>query len=284
MNAPREFHYRLPHRAGGWRPGAHASSSLGTGQEFISHTSLYNRPDVRRLDLRASLRDLRGDWLVRTYRQRVSIPIHVIADVSASMSFGSRQSKLQIAAEFVEALSSSAFRVGDSLGLLAFDAHERRDLYVPPTLSRGIGAVIGSKLVNATGVAGTVSGLEEVALELAGSQSMIFLVSDFHWPLDRLATVLDAFAHSFVVPIVIWDPVEIQPPAKNGLMTLRDMESGAERTQWVRPKWRARWREAVENRRRELETALSSHAIRPFYVSGAWDSEAMSRYFLEPSI
>ena len=78
MGAPQEFHYRLAHRSSGWRPGAHPGTRLGAGQEFVSHMSLYARPDPRRLDLRASLRDLSGNWLVRVHRQRASVPVHAI--------------------------------------------------------------------------------------------------------------------------------------------------------------------------------------------------------------
>ena len=80
--------------------------------------SLYDRPDPRRLDLRASLRDIRGDWLVRVNRQRAAVPVQVIVDVSASMGFGSPRPKLQVVADFVEALGQSAFRVGDALGMV----------------------------------------------------------------------------------------------------------------------------------------------------------------------
>src|SRR5690606_14686846 len=107
-----EFHYRLPRRFSGQRPGSHPGSSLGAGQEFVSHANLHDRPDPRRLDLRASLRDLRGNWLVRVYRQRVSTPVYAVVDVSASMNFGSPRTKLQVAADFIEALGQSAFRAG----------------------------------------------------------------------------------------------------------------------------------------------------------------------------
>src|SRR5215467_4482774 len=111
-----EFHYRLPRRLGAWRPGSHPASSLGAGQEFVSHMSLYDRPDPRRLDLRASLRDIRGDWLIRVNRQRAAVPVYVIVDVSASMAVGSHVPKLHVVADFVEALGQSAFRVGDAVG------------------------------------------------------------------------------------------------------------------------------------------------------------------------
>ncbi len=131
MITPGEFHYRIPRRLGAWRPGSHPATSLGAGQEFVSHMSLYHRPDPRRLDLRASLRDIRGDWLIRVNRQRAAVAVHVIVDVSASMAFGSRRPKLHVVADFVEALGRSAFRVGDALGMAAFDEVERMDYSCP---------------------------------------------------------------------------------------------------------------------------------------------------------
>lgn len=281
MTTSREFHYRLPGRSGGWRPGSHPGSNLGAGQEFVSHVSLYDRPDPRRLDLRASLREVRRDWLVRVNRQRVSVPVHLVADVSASMSFGAPRSKLQVVADFATALGHSAFRVGDPLGMLAFDAHERRDLFVPALLSRGVGEVMTSMLTQCAGTAGSGEGLEEAALHLAGRHGLIFIASDFHWPLDRLDGVLDLLAHSYIVPLVTWDPAETRPPARDGLTPLRDVESGHRSTIWLRPSMRARWRDAVEQRRAELNALFTARGIRPFYVSGEFDSEALSHYFFE---
>jgi uncharacterized protein (DUF58 family) len=281
MSTSREFHYRLPRRSGGWRPGSHPGSSLGAGYEFVSHLSLYDRPDPRRLDLRASLREVRGDWLVRVNRQRVSVPVYVIADVSASMNFGFPKSKLQIVADFVTALGDSAFRVGDPLGMLAFDTHERSDLFVPALLSRGVSAVMASMLTSCAGTAGNSDGLAEAALHLSGRHGLIFIASDFHWPLDRLGDTLDLLAHSYVVPLVVWDPAETQPPNRDGLMPLRDVESGSRSTVWLRPRMRTRWQDAVNRRREELNTLFAARGIRPFYISGEFDGEALSDYFFE---
>jgi uncharacterized protein (DUF58 family) len=281
MIAPGEFHYRLPRRLGTWRPGSHPATSLGTGQEFVSHASLYDRPDPRRLDLRASLRDIRGDWLVRVNRQRAAVPVHVIVDVSASMAFGSRRPKLQAVADFVEALGLSAFRVGDALGMVAFDERERMDLFVPALLSRGSGVLMASLLRNCAAGGSGAGGLEQAALHYTGRAGLIFLVSDFHWPLDQLERTLDLLASAYVVPMVVWDPAEMQPPAQNGLLSVWDVESRSQRTLWMRPSLRARWVEAVTQRRAELTERLARRNIRPFHMSGDFDGEAMSRYFLE---
>jgi hypothetical protein len=281
MSSPAEFHYRLPRRLRAWRPGAHPASTLGAGQEFVAHASLYDRPDPRRLDLRASLRDLGGDWLVRVNRQRAAVPVHAIVDVSASMRFGTPASKLRIVTDFVGALAQSAFRLGDSVGMSAFDAHERMDLFVPGAVSRGMGARMTSLLRDCEVRGRDSSGLGETAARLAGRAGLIFLVSDFHWPLARLEPVLDLLANAYVIPMVVWDIAEVEPPTHSGLLAVWDVESQSQRTLWVRPKLRDRWREAVVQRRAQLDECFARRNVRPFYVTGRFDSEAMSRYFFE---
>jgi uncharacterized protein (DUF58 family) len=279
-----EFHYRLPTRAGGQRPGAHPGIGLGSGGEFIAHTSLFRRPDPRRLDLRASLRRVGGlddDWLVRVHRQRASVPVHLVVDVSASMHFGAPRRKLDHVADFARCLGRSANRLGDGVGLTAFDAHARADLRRAPSRSRGSGELIAQTLRGCSGGAGSVQGLVEATEHLAGRDALVFIASDFHWPLAGLDAVLARLGHAFVVPMVVWDPHEIEPPPANGIAAARDAESGGERTLWMRPALRARWRQAVEDRRAELRRLFASRALRGFMLEGGFDSEAMSRYFIE---
>jgi hypothetical protein len=289
MDTQQEFHYRLPGRIAGQRPGSHPGLTVGAGQEFVTHMSLYDRPDPRRLDLRASLRTLREDWLVRVSRQRAGIAVRAIVDVSASMSFGGRRPKLHVVADFIESLGLSAFRVGDAVGMTAFDELERPDLFIPARLSRGIGSIMAAALRacarqplhHRPGDRSDVDGLEEAAAPLAGQQGLVFLVSDFHWQLQRLNRALDLLAHASVVPLVVWDPAETQPPERNALATLRDSESGARLTLWVRPRLREEWRRAVTQRRSEIDSCFAARGLRPFYIDGRFDADALSRYFLE---
>ncbi|WP_013590458.1 VWA domain-containing protein [Paraburkholderia phenoliruptrix] len=287
MSAIAEFHYRLPMRASGVRPGSHRGASFGSGQEFALHGRLFDYPDPRRLDLRASVRAARSEWLVRVHLQRAAVPVQVLVDVSASMRFGTHRTKLAVAADFVEALGYSAFRVGDPLGMLAFDQRARDDLFVPPRSGRGIGNLLATMLRNCESERAvrhentTTHALQSVAAALAGRQSLIFLVSDFHWPLEALPAVLDLLVHSYVVPIVVWDAAEIAPPAGGPLLAVSDAESGARRTLWLSAGVRERWREGVARRRAELSQSFGKRAIQPFFVENAFDPDAMSRYFLE---
>ncbi|HSW25524.1 MAG TPA: MxaS protein, partial [Burkholderiaceae bacterium] len=75
MRAIPELHYRVAGAVRGRWPGAHRSRRGHGGSEFRAHAPLIDVPDVRRLDLHASLRDPLGQWLVRVNSERMAIPV-----------------------------------------------------------------------------------------------------------------------------------------------------------------------------------------------------------------
>lgn len=279
-----EFHYRMPRKVAGARVGSHPGLANGSGGAFVAHTSLFRQPDPRRIDIRASLRRqvaLDDDWLVRVHRQRSGISLHLVADVSASMRFGMPLTKLDRVAQFAECLGRSVHRLGDRLGLVAWDTRERGDLHLPPQRSRATGAAIAAALRGSGGGAGSIAGLIEATERLAGRDGIVFLASDFHGPLDGLEVVLDRLGHAFVVPMVVWDRAETEPPRGNGIVPAHDAETRARRTLWLRPTLRQRWSDGVAQRRAALERVFASRGLRPFWMEGPFEADAMSRHFLE---
>jgi len=281
----KEFHYRLPVRVSGIRPGSHRGASVGMGQEFVSHTRLFDYPDPRRIDIRASIRGGYGEWLVRLHRQRVALPVYALVDVSASMGFGGASSKLETAAEFAEALGYSAFRHGDQVGMLAFDTVEREDLFMPARHTRGAGTLMSAALRAAKpGIkhgASPAAGLESAFARVAGRTCLVFLVSDFHWPLAPLLELLRGMPRVWLVPIVVWSSAELEPPSAGGWLTMQDMESGEPRSMWITDALRARWRESVAARRQHIVSSFAHSAVRPLFVTDRFDADALTRYFVE---
>jgi uncharacterized protein (DUF58 family) len=282
-----EFHYRLREPISGSRPGSHPGSALGSGQDFAAHARLFDNPDPRRIDMHASLRNVRRDWLVKLYLQRSAIPVYAVVDVSESMCFGAPQSKRDIAADFVESLGYSTFRAGDPVALLAFDVEDREDLYVPARHSRGVGTLMADYLRGCTPTRAQPArpdggrALSNTVLRLTGKTALVFLVSDFHWSLEALPGALDVLNEASVIPVVLWDPAEVDPPRGTGYLKVQDVESGARRSLWVGETLRERWRSAVAARRAALEAVFAARGIRPFYLQGEFDPEDLSRYFYE---
>lgn len=277
------FHYKIGGRAGGQRPGAHAGRSGGSGNEFLAHARLFDHPDPRRLDLRASLRAGGDEWLVRTHRQRAAIALHAVVDLSASMACGTPR-KLDIAAAFVEAMGKSAFQTGDSAGLCAFDGAARNDLYRPAHHGRQVGPLLADLVRHAQPAMTPGCGIAAALQPLAGQQALIFLLSDFHWPLTQTAAALDLLSHAWVVPVVLWDAGEVAPPAANAFMRLRDAESGELRAIWLTPRLRRQWQESVARRRAALDALFATRNLRPLYLSGGFDAALVSHYFMEGDI
>lgn len=275
------FVYRVPEHSGGHRPGAHQASTNGAGNAFHSHARLFDHPDPRRLDVRASLRAGRGEWLVRAYRQRATITVRLVVDVSASMHMGAPLRKLDLAARFAESAALSAFGVGDPVGLLAFDAAHREDLYLPAIRNRGAGQAMRTSLAACRPARSGACGLVETVHQLAGRRELVFLVSDFHWPLAATAEALNVLSHAWVVPLVVWDQTEMAPPPVDGFIALCDAETGSAAPVWVNARLRQRWAAQIASRRHALDQLFGSCSLPPLYLHGRYDAQALSRYFLE---
>lgn len=276
----RELHYRIAGAATGLFPGHHRSRSGDTGFEFRGHASLQDAPDVRRLDLHASLRDPFGGWIVRLHSERKSIPVALVADLSASMGFEGAPRKLDVLADFTESLAWSAWRTGDSFGFVGCDERVRTDLSQPQTRTRGAGVALARRLRALQPQGRSAASLRDAHRHLPRQRTLVFLVSDFHLPLAELDAVFDSLAAHDVVPVVLWQPVEFALGATRGLAQVREPESGAVRWLWWRPALRERWRAAHDERRDALLRTFRSRRLAPLFIEGAFDADAVTRHFL----
>ena len=274
-----EFHYKIGWRARGQRQGFHASASQGSGMEFVGHAPLAGYGDPRRIDIRASLANPTGEWLVRLHRTRAALPVCVVLDLSASMGFAGVRRKLDVVRQFVASAGFSARRTGDAFGLIAADDSIREQVWLPLTHARSAAQTALARLEGVATSHGS-AGLLEALHWLPRNRALVFLVSDFHFPLDMLAQLLDGLAHHDVVPVVVWDEAEARRLPGFGLVELADPETGQRRTVLMRASLRRRWIEAVAQRRGALRDCFIAHRTRPFFVDGDFDADSLTRYFL----
>ena len=274
-----EIGYRLDRRVRGIHPGMHRGTESGGGLEPLLHGALLDGRDPRRLDLLASLRDPLRRLLVRRYRQRASIRVHVIADLSASLGFRGRGDRIGMLAELVSALGYSAGRAGDAFAFVGCDEHVREDLVLPPTRVSGAYLELAVRLRTLRPRGRGSEGLLEALPMIGSRRSLVFLVSDFHFPLALLDPLLAGLARHQVVPVVLADSAELEPAPAFGLVRVADAETGEARTLLMRPALRRRLRTQAEGRRQALAECFATHGIRPLVLTDRFEAERVNDYF-----
>ena len=276
-----EFHYRLPWRTRGSHPGHHGSTQQGGGVEFRGHASLVSAPDPRRIDLRASLRNPFEEVMVRVFTQSSAVPVYAVADLSASMGFKGRCRKLDVLADFVASLGYSAYRTGDPFSFLGCDDTIRHDFYVPLTRAKGAGPELASRLRGLHVTGSSSRALLEAYELMCHQRAIVFLISDFHVPLNLLERVLDSLSQHFVVPVILIDSAELEAPPRFGIVRVTDRETHQQRTLLMRPSFAARLTRQFVTRLGELRKLCLKHGRPPIVIRDKFSPEAVTRYFFE---
>jgi len=280
MEHSSEFQYRPPWPATSYHPGSHHGIQRGGGYELHGIVPLHVAGDPRRFDLRASLRDPYGQLLVRVFKQRSVIPVFLLADVSASMSFVGQTRKFDLLIEFASSLACSAFRVGDPFAFTACDTVVRHELSLPLTRARGVAAVLSERLRRWTPSGADATGLLAGAEQVAGTRALVFVVSDYHLPIDLLRRILDRLCPHAVVPVVLGDSGEGRVPGV-GITHLYDPETKARRTILLRRSWARRFENKLLEHSERLIRCFADYDLRPLYVIDKFEADAVSRYFYE---
>jgi uncharacterized protein (DUF58 family) len=273
-----EFLYRIPGRPGGIRPGAHPSRMDGGAGAFLGLQPLLVRPNPRRLDLRRSLTDPFGQWLVRNMSERVSVPLYVIADVSASMA---TDDKREAVTYLVESAALSAWRAGDPFGFIAADQRVRDELFHATMHSRGMGARVSERLGAFPYEGSGADGLLDAFQRLGRRRALVLIASDFHFDLGLARQLLRSLAGHYVVPLVVWGEAESSANVPDrGFIDVGDSESAAHRFLWLRPRVVERIRVALRNRRAALRELFAQHGMQPVFIDGGFDPDRLTRHFL----
>ena len=273
--------YRVHWRTGGIRPGAFRGMHSGPGERFRTSVPLHTRADPRRLDVRATLRDpLNGIW-VRDFEQQSALNVIVLADVSASMGYVGRRDKMEQVRRIAVSLARTAWRNADAFGFFAAGDTMPMNLSLPTRLNRGAADWLDRRLRDHVANGTAARGLLQAAAQLPHRRSLVFLVSDFHWPEPEIKDVLRALTHHAIVPIVLWDPGETDETPRRGIAVLRDLETGARRFVWLRRGLLLALGERRREREKRLRRLCAMFGCTPFFVRDKFEPVELTRYFLE---
>ncbi|MFN3919959.1 MAG: DUF58 domain-containing protein [Methylohalobius sp.] len=270
-----QFDYRIFWRARSVHLGYHRSQTAGGGHEFRGHTTLVDYPDPRRLDIHATLHDPFGQYKVKQFTQTSAVPVFAIADLSASMAIGH---KPQLLSRLAAAVAYSAYRTGDPFGF--FGISDQIVLQYPLRLSKCLALELKHRLGQVSFQGGS-RGLHRLAPHLGTRRALVFLLSDFHFPLTEAQLILAQLQLHDLVPVVLWIRHEWHPPKRWGWARLHDPETGHHRPLWLQPRSEARLSAAFRKRREQLTDLCRRYGRPPFFVEDEFHPDRLTRYFLE---
>lgn len=283
---PQDFTYRFPDKVFGHVPGAHAGTALGSGDRFAGFADLFDYPDPRRLDIRASLRHQAADvtqqqnqrWLVKRYQQRASITLWLLADISRSMSVASVNHER--IAKLAHMIAHSAIGLGDRFAMAGFDSQWRQDVTIMPTTQRSMPAYAVEQLMNAAPPSEPgAEGLVHTADLINNKRAMVFLASDFCFDLSLVEKSLRKLSQYTVIPIV-WRHDDVDHfPSHAGWAETRDAETGQRHSVWMRSGIKKRWQQQMDDHFAKLSECFLRYRIRPLFVEGDITPQQLTEYF-----
>lgn len=293
MRRVREIQVRTGRHVADVLAGEYVSVFKGSGIEFDEVRPYIPGDDVRSIDWNVTAR--MGEPFVKRYVEERQLTLMLMADVSASLDYGSSaRSKRECAAEFCALLGFSASRNDDKVGLLLF--HGGTERYIPPRKGlkhalRVVREVLSHDGDGSTAVssdsgpkrwwplpsrrrprrpreATNIAKAMEFFLSVNKRRTVCFVVSDFideGW--ER--TLQTANRKHDVVAVLITDPRELDFPDV-GLVSLVDAETGRTRVvDGASAAFRRVLRDEAEERIAAIRRRLAQAGIDLIHIDAA---------------
>ncbi len=203
--------------------GEYKSVFKGRGVEFAEVREYHSGDDIRSIDWNVSARY--GSLFVKKFIEERELTVILLVDISGSQLFGSKKSKIDVAAELAGVLGFSAMYNGDRIGLLLFSDIVNK--FVPPAKGKKHCLRIIREVLSADAGAGTrIKTALEYLNRLVRKKAVVFLISDFFdTDFDHLLRVT-AGRHDLIL-VNVGDPLEHTMPGY-GIFHFYDAESKKE--------------------------------------------------------
>jgi uncharacterized protein (DUF58 family) len=202
--------------------GLHRTPYFGASVDFAEHRGYVPGDDIRRVDWKVFARTDR--YYIKEFEADSNSNFTVLLDISKSMAFGAKITKLDYAKTVAACLTYLVHKQKDRVGLVTFD--EETVEFVPPSakhLEVVLHALDRAKAVRPGRLGANVKKLAEHF----GRRGIVVLISDLY---EEPETVMDAlslirFRGNDVIIFHVLDPAEIDFDFKEP-SAFEDLESG----------------------------------------------------------
>ena len=202
--------------------GSHRSPYFGASVDFAEHRGYVPGDDIRRVDWRVFART--DKYYIKEFEADSNANFSVLLDVSKSMAFGTRITKLDYAKTLAACLTYLVSKQRDRVGLVTFD----EDIvdHVPPS-AKHVDVVLHTlDRVQAKRPGRFGPPIRKLA-EHFGRRGIVVVISDFYEEPDEVldAVSLIRFRGNDVILFHVLDPAEIDFSFDDA-SSFEDLESG----------------------------------------------------------
>ncbi len=251
------------------------SQTHGEGYEFekLSEYSVHDNP--KHINWRATAKSGGQTVYKNEFSVEKNVSMFLVVDRSASMKFGTSESKMTLAAEAAAILSYSALRSHDEVGLVTWPD----SAYLPPKSTDTYYHTILERLLEP---ASPDTRSLAAALELLPSRrSLVILISDF-LNIDNLHDVLkDTADRHDLMAVIIEDRMEIDLPRLFCIMNLRDLETGQSKKAALSKYTHEVFRQAAVRQQQEVQGIFEALAIHSLRLAADFVPQDFITFFLE---
>jgi uncharacterized protein (DUF58 family) len=236
--------------------------------------------DIRALDWKVTARS--GIPHIKQFVEERELTLLLIIDGSRSVLFGTQQrTKREYVAEIGAILAYAASYNQDKVGMMIFG--NGIDHYVKPAKSRKhILRLIRDLLTHQpTGNTSNLAAALHSARQMLRQGTIIFIVSDFLFPVDSYAQSLKQLAHHHdITCMLIQDPLEDAIP-DIGIVALQDMETAE--VQWADTSsrdWQLQFQQRREHFSSDRRKLFQQAGIQELEINRGEDLiHALAKYF-----
>ena len=202
--------------------GTHRSPFFGASVDFAEHRGYVAGDDIRRVDWRVYART--DKYYVKEFEADSNANFSVLLDVSKSMGFGAKISKLEYAKTLAACLAYLANAQRDRVGLVTFDSEIVE--HVPPS-AKHLDVVLHTLDRATPARPGELIGPVRKLAEHFGRRGIVVLISDLYAEPEEIFHAVGPIVHrgNDVVLFHVLDPQEIDFSFSEA-SSFEDMESG----------------------------------------------------------
>lgn len=202
--------------------GAHRSPYFGSSVDFAEHRGYVAGDDIRRVDWRVFART--DKYYIKEFEADSNANFSVLLDVSKSMAFGARITKLDYAKTLAACLTYLVSKQRDRVGLVTFD--EEVIEHVPPS-AKHVDVVLHALDRAQAKRPGRLGPPLRKLAEHFGRRGIVVVISDFY---EEPQEILDAvslirYRGNDVILFHVLDPAEIDFTFDDA-SSFEDLESG----------------------------------------------------------